>query len=273
MKTKIQFLLATAFAATMFVSCSKKDDMTVKAEVTASWSVTLNAKNEIPAVANRSETGTAIIKLYSNNELEFDISVPNLVSGDMIQAAHLHTGDAASNGGVVVDLKGTIQQNKTMGKVAVRASFADSLKNGMAQIYVNVHSMQVPSGIVRGQVNDNIVWAADISLSGSNEVPAVSTTTRGTSFLRIGTSGKLYSGFNFPTIESGDMLMAAHIHVGASGVNGPVLLGLAGSTADFAATKVFELSAALRTSILNDALYVNVHSMLYASGAVRGQIR
>lgn len=271
MKTKLQFLLVAAFAATTFVSCSKKDEM--KAEVAASWSVMLNAKNEIPSVANRTETGTATIKLFTNNELEFDITVPNLASGDMIQAAHLHAGDPASNGGVIADLKGMMQQNKTTGKISIRASLADSLKNGMAQVYVNVHTSQVPSGLVRGQLNDNISWAADIALSGSNEVPAITTPTRGTSFLRITASGKLYSSFSFPVVESGDMLMAAHIHVGAAGVNGPVLLGLAGSATDFAATKVFELSAALRTSILNDALYVNVHSMLYASGAVRGQIR
>lgn len=45
MKTKFKFLLLVAFAATTFVSCSKKDEM--KAEVAASWSVMLNAKNEI----------------------------------------------------------------------------------------------------------------------------------------------------------------------------------------------------------------------------------
>lgn len=271
MKMNAYSFLAVIGALVTMASCSKKDDM--KAEVAASWSVMLNAKNEIPAVANRSETGMAVIKLYTNNELEFDISVPNLGSNDMIQAAHLHAGDPVSNGAVIADLKGMMHQNKTMGKISIRSSLADSLKNGMAQVYVNVHTSQVPSGLVRGQLNDNISWATDVVLSGANEVPAVITPTRGTSFLRITASGKLYSGFSFPVVESGDMLMAAHIHIGAAGINGPVLLGLAGSAADFATTKAFELSAALRTSILNDALYVNVHSMLYASGSVRGQIR
>lgn len=267
----MQFLLTTAIVAIVFVSCSKKNETI--AEVKASWSVMLNAKNEIPAVANRSETGMAVIKLYTNNELEFDISVPNLASGDNIQAAHLHAGDPVSNGSVIADLSGMIQQNKSMGKTSIRSSLADSLINGTAQVYVNVHTSQVPSGLVRGQLNDNVTWATDVLLSGTNEVPAVNTTTRGTSYLRITTSGKLYSGFNFPVIQSGDMLMAAHIHVGAAGANGPVLLGLVASNAEFATTKAFELSTALRTSILNDVLYVNVHSMLYASGAVRGQIR
>ncbi|HEX4875635.1 MAG TPA: CHRD domain-containing protein [Chitinophagaceae bacterium] len=271
MKIKIQFILAIAITVISLTSCSKKDEM--KAEVTASWSVMLNAKNEIPAVANRSETGTALIRLYSNNELEFDISVPNLTGGDMIQTAHLHAGNPVINGSVIADLKGMLQQNKTMGKISIRGSLADSLKNGMAEVYVNVHTSQVPSGLVRGQLNDNVSWATDVALSGSNEVPAVTTTTRGTSFLRITSSGKLYSAFTFPVIEAGDMLMAAHIHAGAAGVNGPVVLGIAGNTADFTTTKVFELSAALRTSILTDALYVNVHSMAYASGVVRGQIR
>lgn len=271
MKIRTQSLWAVALAAFTCTSCSKKNDMNV--EVSASWSVTLSTKNEIPAVPNRAETGTATIKLFSNNELEFDISVPNLAAGDMIQAAHLHVGDAVTNGGVVADLRGMMHQNKTMGKIVIRSTLADSLKNGMAQIYVNVHTSQVASGLVRGQLNDNVVWAADVMLSGLNEVPVVTTATRGTSFLRITSSGKLFSGFSFSMMEAGDMLMAAHIHVGAAGVNGPVLLGLADNNADFSVSKSFTLSTAIRTAILNDALYVNVHSMNHPSGVVRGQIR
>lgn len=247
--------------------CQKNKDT----EPIQTMTVALKTTFEIPAVANRSDTGTAILRVLPGNQLEFDITVPNLAGGDRIQAAHIHLGDPASNGPVLVDLQGMLHGNKIMGKVSIRSTFADSLKT--APLYINVHTAQVPSGLVRGQINNPVIWAKDIALNGQNEVPSVSTTTNGTNFLRLTANGTLFSAFQFNSIESGDVLQMAHIHRGAAGTNGPVFIGIAASTNDFMGSRSFMLTSGEIQSLLNDALYVNVHSMRYPSGAVRGQIR
>lgn len=145
--------------------------------------------------------------------------------------------------------------------------------NGTADIYLNVHSTQVPSGIIRGQVFNAVTFASSVALSGMNEVPAVNTTATGMALLRITADNKLYSKVTVTNMEAGDALTAGHIHTGAAGTNGAVMLGICASAADFGVTKVYTPTSAILTSIKTDALYVNVHSTNRPSGIVRGQIR
>lgn len=66
---------------------------------------------------------------------------------------------------------------------------------------------------------------------------------------------------------------AAHIHVGAAGVAGPVVVGLAPPTSGSSsgcASASRELVLAILTNPAN--YYVNVHNAVYPAGAVRGQL-
>jgi hypothetical protein len=71
-----------------------------------------------------------------------------------------------------------------------------------------------------------------------------------------------------------DTVTVAHIHVGAAGVAGPVVLPLTAPVDGFArdcATVDPALAAAI---VANPAgYYVNVHSAAFPAGAVRGQLR
>jgi CHRD domain len=142
-------------------------------------------------------------------------------------------------------------------------------------LYVNVHSTQVGSGLVRAQINSTVQWAQDVALSGANEVPAVTTTATGTARFRLTTDGKLYYRVTVTGLTAGDgNLTAAHIHNGAVGVNGSVLVGLASSAADFGVDKQIQLTDVQKTAIDGTgALYVNAHSSVFTAGIVRGQIR
>ncbi len=155
----------------------------------------------------------------------------------------------------------------------VRTSIIDSLKTGTAEMYLNIHSTQVGSGLVRGQLFSEITFAANVALSGANEVPAVTTTATGTVNIRITADNKLITKITVNSLETTDALTAAHIHSGAAGVNGGVLIGLCSSAADFGVTKINNPSATILNSIKTDAVYVNVHSTSRPSGEIRGQIR
>nr|MBC7614351.1 CHRD domain-containing protein [Pseudopedobacter sp.] len=268
---KIGFAISSI--ALMMFSC-KKDSSVPAPTVTKQWTIALSAKNEVPAPINRVETGTATLELRSDNSLKYTILVNNLASGDALMAAHLHVGNVITSGGVILSLNPMFTGGNATGTIAnVRQTLVDSLKNDANELYFNVHSSQVGSGIVRGQLNVGIELAADIALSGANEAPnAVNTTAKGLAILRLTSDKKLYSKVTITTLEQGDAMAAAHIHKGASGVSGPVILALNNST-DFGTAKMFTVDDALFTSLKTDAIYVNAHSTNYPGGIVRGQIR
>ena len=83
----------------------------------------------------------------------------------------------------------------------------------------------------------------------------------------------MFSKIVIDSLESNDTLTAAHIHPGAVGVAGGVIIPLAASDADFGILKVITLTDALADSVKNAAIYVNAHSKRHPGGIIRGQIR
>ncbi len=265
-------LLCTAF----LFSCKKDKDDGPKVTVVKEWTLPLSAKNENPAPAGRNETGTFVLRIMSDNSVQYNVTVTGLAGGDALTAAHIHTGNPGVNGGVILNFAPTFAGGSASGSVAnVRPTLLDSLNNGIAELYVNVHSTQVPSGLVRSQINSTIQWAQDVALSGANEVPAVTTTATGTARFRLTSDGKLFYVVNVTGLTAGDgNLTAAHIHNGAAGANGSVLILLASGAADFGVDKQVQLTDVQKTAVDGTgALYVNAHSTIFPAGIVRGQIR
>ena len=269
---KIILVIILAISSLQFMSCSKSaDSATPAATVTWSTSVNMSTKFEVPAIANRTETATATLELYSDNTLKYNIVVSGLASGDALAAAHIHLGNAGVSGAVYIPLAGTFAGSTISGTATLTAGQADTLKT--QETYVNVHTTQVAGGLIRGQVDSKVVYAADIVMNGANEVPAVTTTATGVAILRLTEDKKLYVKITISNLEAGDALSAAHIHAGTATVSGAVVLGLYSSATEFGTAKKFTVDNAFYTSLLNDALYVNAHSTARASGIVRGQIR
>lgn len=109
-----------------------------------------------------------------------------------------------------------------------------------------------------------------VMLSGAQEVPPVSTSASGSGTIMIGADKSVSGGVT----TSGVAAAAAHIHVGAAGKNGPVIIPLT-KTSD----NVWSVPAG---AMLTDAqyesykagdLYVNVHSAAYKGGEIRGQLK
>jgi len=70
--------------------------------------------------------------------------------------------------------------------------------------------------------------------------------------------------------------MAAHIHAGARGVNGPVMIGLCGVTGAPACTSGMHGTATATAdqlkAIMAGKTYVNVHTTKNPNGEIRGQV-
>ena len=253
-------------------SCSKKDPAV--ATVLKQWNIALSSKFENPAPASRNETGTVALTLLSDNSLTYTITVNNLASGDVLSAAHLHVGDVITSGGIVLPLTPVFNGSTGTGTTtSLRSTLVDSLMDDSKEIYFNIHSAQVGSGLVRGQLNTNIEMAADVVLSGANEVPVVTTTATGLALVRLTSKKILYTRIAIANLEAGDAMSVAHIHKAAAGTNGGVITGIYGTAAEFGTVKILTVDDLTFASLKADAIYVNAHSVNKPGGIVRGQIR
>ena len=113
--------------------------------------------------------------------------------------------------------------------------------------------------------------AADVTvtLSGAQEVPAVNTTARGNGTIKVGDDGAVSGSVT----TSGVAGTAAHIHSGAAGKNGPVIVPLQkGSDGGWALAPAAKLNPDQLKMFKAGELYVNVHSMAHPDGEIRGQL-
>ena len=108
-----------------------------------------------------------------------------------------------------------------------------------------------------------------VNLSGDHEVPPVSTSASANGTIAV-SPDKSVSG---SITVSGMDATAAHIHEGAPGKNGPVIIPLSkGSDNTWSVPAGAKLKDAQYQSYLAGNLYVNVHSPAHKGGEIRAQL-
>ena len=108
----------------------------------------------------------------------------------------------------------------------------------------------------------------DVTLTGAEEVPPVTTAARGSGHFTIGEDGAV-SGSVTTTGVSGTM---AHIHMAPKGQNGGVIVPLTKNGDTYSAPDGAKLNEAQMAAFRAGNLYVNVHSAANKGGEVRGQL-
>lgn len=218
----------------------------------------LDGNQENPPVVTAAG-GWGTFVLNANNTITYDVRTYGLSA----TAAHIHEGAVGVNGGVLFTLSGgpTTWSGTT---AALSAAQVTTLRGG--GMYVNVHTAANPGGEVRGQILIKPVSFA-ATLQGSQEVPPVVGAATGTGTAVLNADNTL----TYNVTTSGLSGTAAHIHVGAPGVNGGVLFTLSGGPTAWSGT-----TAALTATQINDLqagnFYFNVHTAANPGGEIRGQI-
>jgi CHRD domain len=115
----------------------------------------------------------------------------------------------------------------------------------------------------------SLATAQQLTLSGANEVPPVTTTASGTATVKIDPDRSV----KVAVTATGMTATASHIHEGAAGTNGPVIVPFT-KTGDntFASPDGAKLTEAQYASYKAGNLYVNVHSAKNPGGEIRAQI-
>jgi CHRD domain-containing protein len=110
--------------------------------------------------------------------------------------------------------------------------------------------------------------ATRVQLSGTSEVPLVTTSGSGSGSFRVSPDGAV-SGSVTTTGVPGT---AAHIHQGAKGQNGPVIIPLTKNSDTYIAPTGAKFTAAQLQAFKAGNMYVNVHTSQHKGGEVRGQL-
>lgn len=110
--------------------------------------------------------------------------------------------------------------------------------------------------------------AVSVSLSGAEEVPPVKTSATGSGSFRVAEDGTITGSVTTKDVAG----TAAHIHLGAKGRNGPVIVPLTKNGDTYSVPAGRKLTESQLKAFKQGELYVNVHSARYKGGEVRAQI-
>ena len=111
--------------------------------------------------------------------------------------------------------------------------------------------------------------AISVKLSGAEEVPPVNTAGSGSGSFRVAEDGSVSGSVTTKNVP-GTM---AHIHLGARGRNGPVIVPLTKNGDTYSVPEGKKLTGAQLQAFKEGNLYVNVHSNKHKGGEVRAQLQ
>src|SRR5258707_645456 len=228
--------------------------------------------------------GNATVTFDSTRQnITVTITVSNL--GAAINNFHIHENPAGVSWSVVVNLiarGGPLVTGTMTATLPMAADVALRMVQNPANFYVNVHTTQFPGGAIRGQLafvsGGPVTYAAE--LRGANEVPPTGSSAFGSALVTFDQfNNNLTWEVNTSGIASPKL---SHIHRGAAGVNGPVIINFATdptqipngrtkgtiSVATLPGADLIALASAATAS----GYYVNVHSDAFGGGEIRGQL-
>jgi uncharacterized protein (TIGR03437 family) len=281
----------------------------------------LSPANEVPAITNLNASGKATLWLHLlrdatgrivSGSVDFNVRY-NFQGEHTFTGLHIHRGAAGTNGPVTVNTgisaSAPVRANGP-GEIRRQAQVQPDNEAGLATIsemlgnpegfYVNLHTTAYPGGAVRGQLQRADMLVLMSQLSPANEVPAVTgLDARGTgSFILVAgrdgegriTSAEAIFDVNYTGFPSGTNFTGLHIHTGAAGANGPVVIdsGIrSASPVSAAASGAGNLHYEVDVDMTNPAaaaavnglfaapqlFYLNLHTTVNPAGAIRGQTR
>ncbi|HZN38906.1 MAG TPA: CHRD domain-containing protein [Planctomycetota bacterium] len=208
-------------------------------------------------------TGTAVAYLHEpENRVVYMVNSTGLVS---VAAAHFHQGAPGVSGPIIVPLNGSNGNYCGVSNRLPAAQLAAWKANGC---YANIHTAAFPNGEIRAQMLQDVGDHFVAALNGLQEVPPSPSPGLGGASLILGVNGTLslqggFSGLTGPPT-------AAHVHLGPPGVSGGIVFPLAIAGPTISGT--YTPTAADLTSLRAGNWYVNIHTVAFGGGEIRGQL-
>ncbi|WP_158276112.1 CHRD domain-containing protein [Brumimicrobium oceani] len=236
------------------------------------FSAKMDGLQEVPAVTT---TGQGVATMVLNGTRDtlcvsiYTAGVPEAISG-----IHLHNGAAGTNGGVAYDLTPFLI-NGNVKTIITGTDLTPALISNMIEgdIYVNAHTMTNMDGEIRGQVKLETDLPYRAELNGLQEVPLVVTSATGLGVFNLSLDKKKLMYWVTADGLSG-AIMGAHLHMGAAGTNGGVVVDLTPSIMGNSIVGVADVSAVagFASDLAAGDIYINIHTAANMNGEIRGQL-
>ncbi|HEX9786333.1 MAG TPA: CHRD domain-containing protein [Opitutaceae bacterium] len=274
MKNRPVCLLATASALLAAVAspCSS---------AIVRFNATINSAQEDTG-SNSTASGSAVL-VYDVTANRFDLTVTINDFANTLTVSHIHEAAPGVSGPPMFDF-GSGEANYTRDGSTLTAAFASETYTGdpatllSGGAYLNYHTASWPGGEVRGQLVPEVVKLNAI-LTPGQEPPPPPVVSSAYGALQASYDpmsneiSMLVCIFNFT-----NTLTNSHIHEAPVGVNGGVTLGFGGPAVynkvgnayvQYFAAQLYPGSV---VNLLSEGAYFNVHSNVYGSGEIRGQL-
>ena len=248
----------------------------------------LSGAEEVPPVGTTASGESRIV--LAPDALSLNVVVDTDLPADQITQAHIHVAPQGVNGSVAFFLAESSFMSPRLVKLTpadflpspnapTYQAFLNTLRAG--NTYVDVHTMTYPDGEIRGQVEAPVTVVA--MLSGGQEVPPVVTAASGRGQVVINADRDRMRFALAVSDLPADQILQAHIHVAPTGENGGVAFFLADSgfenllgtltPADFLSPPQAPTFADFVDELLSGGTYMNVHTMTFTDGEIRGQLQ
>ena len=224
--------------------------------------VAMSGAQEVPPVATGGSASARVIVNPITRELTGTITG----SGIVASAAHLHSGLFGVNAPALISATQATAGSATWNLPATTLTTSQYQSLLFGNMYANMHSAAFPGGEARGQVG-KIIRTASLSAAQSVPTNTSSATGRGRTEL-----DPVTLALSVALTTSGVTGTAAHIHTGASGVNGAVVLPLIQGPTNTWTAAATTFTAEQAASLVAGGLYFNVHSAAFPTGEIRAQI-
>lgn len=296
--------------------------------VTTPFLANMLPSNEVPATTINASAMAAILVhqdldssgALKSGSVEFFI-VYKFAGANTITGLHIHNAPAGQAGGIVIptDINGTtnavtvdasgagqinrhVQFGTGSGQPALTV-IQDLLANPQ-NYYVNIHTTDFPGGAIRAQLMPASRTVLMALMSPANETPPIvglkSSAVANVRVLRsLDSSGNLTAALvtfdaNYTGVSESTPFTGFHIHSGAAGVAGPVIIntGIGSGAASVAvgsggagnlhyevpiapADRTFAAEAAAINGLFTNpnAYYINAHTTANPGGEIRDQLR
>lgn len=229
----------------------------------------LEGAQETPPVSTPG-LGVGSCMLNSTRDTMFvNLSVTGLTSA--ITGAHIHQGLPGVAGPVVFNLMPFLTGNRITGYLSgsdFNAATIAKFLNG--EYYFNVHTTNFPNGEVRGQILLETELGFIAMMDGAQETPPVTTPAAGIgAFMLLQDMSKIKMDVVFEGLSSA--VTGAHLHVAPRGVAGPVVLPL---TTMVSGNRILAEGdpTAFLTALLTGNIYINIHTVNFPNGEIRGHL-
>ena len=236
MKLKLYYLSIFSLSLFIITSCQKTSGYTdLGGQILKQFDIIMSTTNENHTVVSPYSTLTMNLQVLDSRSINYEVFIDKAnKAGDYVTVVEIKLGDPSMvDGPLLVNLTGKFRQGWATGLVGgLRQSLIDTLLNNSIPKYINVKTQREPLGLVRGQINSNIVVSNNVYLSGSNLRPAVSTVVTGLALIRITSDYKLYSQIIINN-ETTDPSQTAQLISGNIGDNGVNLMTLVSSPTNF----------------------------------------